>query len=139
MSLVNIDAGSIVKSVGDLIDDLITSDEERLEYKLKEKEIDQKVTLAQIEVNKEEAKSSNFLTNSWRPMIGHIGWMSLSYKFILYPLIIWIWVLLQSQDLIDKSINPPPVIDASELYPIILGMLGLGGYRSLEKIKKVTK
>jgi len=134
MSLVSVDAGSIVSSVGNIIDDVFTSEEEKLEYKLKEKKIENEINLAQIEVNKEEAKVKTL----WRPMIGYVGAMALFYKFIGYPLLVWIWYLLQAYDLIEKTLPVPPIIDASELYPIILGMLGFGGYRTFEKTKKIN-
>ena len=52
----------------------------------------------------------------------------MAYNFVLYPLLTWAW-LLSGMSLEDM----PPLADTSELYPIILGMLGIGGMRSYDK------
>lgn len=137
--LLSLDFGSIISGVGGIIDDLHTSDEEKLKAVLQEKAMDVELARGQIETNTAEAGHKNLLVAGWRPALGWIGAAALGYKFILHPLITWGWVLFQGQGWVPMDLAPPPSVDAGELYPIIFGMLGLGGMRSLEKIKKVAK
>ena len=84
----------------------------------------QEQALAQIELNKQEAKG-NWFQSSWRPAIGHVCWIGLAYNVIVQPLIS-IWV------------ETPPV-NSDLLYPVMLGMLGMSGIRGFEKVKGVAK
>jgi len=135
----NLDFGGIIKGVGGIIDDLHTSDEEKLKASLQEKAMDVELAKGQIDVNKTEAAHRNMFIAGWRPALGWCGALAIGYKFLLYPLIVWAWVFLQGQGWVPMDLSAPPSVDAGELYPIIMGMLGLGGMRSLEKIKRVTK
>jgi len=133
--------GDVVKSVGDTLDNLFTSDEERMEaerelirakrsFDYKESKLIAEQNIAQMEVNKADAKSGNFFQAGWRPAIGWVGAFALAYQFILYPLLVWA-LAVSSLD-----IKPPPLIDANALYPIITGMLGIAGMRSFDKLKR---
>jgi Holin of 3TMs, for gene-transfer release len=129
--------GDLVKAVGDTVDNLFTSDEERLELKnqqmkaerefnLKERQILADQNIAQTKINIEEAKSGSFFVAGWRPAIGWVGALALFYQFILYPLLLW----LPNVD------NPPAPLDYTMLYSLITGMLGIAGMRSFDKFKK---
>ena len=76
--------------------------------------------LAQIEVNKAEAASRNFFVSGWRPFIGWTCGFALLYNVIFSPLLEGLGYQM-------------PVVDPSLLYPVLLGMLGLGGMRSFDK------
>lgn len=128
--------GDVIKAVGDTLDNLVTSDEERLEKQLEltkaERDFEYKYAklladqnIAQTEINKEEARSGNMFVAGWRPAIGWIGAIALFYQFILYPLLLWIPM--------DKH---PPQMEAGVLYTIITGMLGIAGMRSFDKLQK---
>lgn len=82
-------------------------------------------TLAQgqNEVNKIEAASSSLFVAGWRPAVGWICAGSLGFKFIAAPLL----VMFTTAQL--------PDIGANELIPLLLGMLGLGGLRTIEKVR----
>lgn len=79
--------GSVIESVGKVADDLITTDKERMEMALREKEIDQRTDLAQIGVNNTEAAHTSVFVAGWRPAIGWVGAAAMTYQFILYPLL----------------------------------------------------
>ena len=129
--------GDVVKSVGDTLDNLFTSDEERLEA---EQEIMKarrnfdylgnklvaEQNIGQMEVNKQEAKG-NWFQSGWRPAIGWIGAITLAYQFIVYPLLLWT---------LDDASKAPPQMDSSMMFTIITGMLGIAGMRSFDKLKK---
>jgi hypothetical protein len=97
-----------------------------------EAQLVQQVT-AQIEVDKEEAKSSSLFVAGWRPFIGWICGFVLAYNFIVAPLCTWAQALYNPGHPI-----PFPVLDYASLYPILLGMLGLGGLHAYERVQGVT-
>jgi len=137
--LFNLDIGGIINGVRGIVDDVHTSDEERMKASLQEKAMDVSLMQGQIQTNIAEASSQGWFKGGWRPAIGWVGAAALGYKFLLHPLVVWGWYLLQGFDLLDPSLNPPPIIDASELYPIVIGMLGFGGMRSFEKLRGKAK
>jgi hypothetical protein len=143
MNLLNI--GSIIESVGKVAGDLITTDKERLEMDLEnrkldleEKKLDQAGDMAQISVNKEEAKNSSVFVSGWRPAVGWIGATALAYQFLLYPLLGWAWKWGQATGLIPPELSPPPLLDAEQLWVMLSGILGIAGMRSYEKSKGVA-
>ena len=83
----------------------------------------QELALAQIKLNTEEAKG-NWFQSSWRPLVGWICAVSLGINFMVSPICA------------GFGINIPQA-DMSVMMPLLLGMLGIGGLRSLDKIKKV--
>ncbi len=135
MNLVGV--GSIVKTVGDILDDLVTTDKERLELELKRFEIEAELIEKVHEINIEEARHPSIFVAGWRPAIGWIGAIALGYQFVVYPLLLWLWQILQGYGIIAKNISPPPVFEAEVLWTIIAGMLGIAGLRTYDKIKRV--
>ena len=90
------------------------------------------VIKAQIEVNKEEAKHRSLFVSGWRPAVGWTCTLSLLSNFILIPMTNFILALADS----DIAI---PLIDVSTMMPVLMGMLGLGTMRTVEKINKVER
>lgn len=85
--------------------------------------------MAQIEVNKAEAASASLFKGGWRPAVGWVCALALFYHFILQP------SLLFAVAVAGVAIPALPQFDMASLMPILLGMLGLGGLRTVEKIK----
>ena len=90
------------------------------------------IATAQIEVNKEEAKSRSWWIAGWRPACGWICTLAMGYHFIIQPLLIFFLAIFG----LKMDI---PSFDMDTLMTVLLGMLGLGGLRSFEKHKKLTK
>lgn len=91
------------------------------------------VTLAsgQIEINKIEAASPNPFASSWRPLTGYACVAGLIYSFLLQPLF---------SPVTEAWLGYPlGRIDVGELMILLGGMLGLGGMRTFEKVKGVTR
>ena len=87
--------------------------------------------LAQIELNKVEAVHTNVFVSGWRPFVGWVTGVALSYHFILAPLVQFSFALAGTeQDL--------PEFNFSQLSTILMGLLGLGGLRTFEKMKGVA-
>ena len=91
------------------------------------------VALAQIEVNKEEAKSDNIFKSGWRPFIGWVCGIAFAYHFVGQPVIIFVLAYL--------GFPAPylPDFDMISLMTVLGGLLGLGGLRTFEKYKGVSK
>lgn len=83
----------------------------------------QELALAQIGVNREEAKG-NWFQSSWRPATGWVCVLGLLTNFLVSPILAGFGVTI-------------PQADASVMMPLLLGLLGLAGARSFDKIKKV--
>ena len=87
---------------------------------------------AQIEVNKEEAKSSSMFVAGWRPAVGWICATGMGFNFICVPLGGFVCAVSG----VDISFAP---LDLSQMMPVLMGMLGLGAMRSFEKTKGVAR
>jgi hypothetical protein len=131
--------GTIIESVGKVASDLVTTDKERLELALREKEIDQRTDLAQIDVNRVEAQHTSVFVSGWRPAVGWVGVAALAYQFLIYPLMQWGWVYLQGTGWVPAELKPPPLLDADQLWVILSGILGIAGMRTYEKRQGVAR
>ena len=96
------------------------------------KEIDNdfQLTLEQIKVNAIEAASPNMFVSGGRPAAMWVCVGGLAYTFILQPLLAW--------GALIAEVPVPPVIDTSMLLQLLIGMLGLAGWRSFDKSKNVA-
>ncbi len=92
----------------------------------------QKLDLAQIGVNKEEAKHSSLFVSGWRPFIGWSCGIAITYHAMIQPIL---EVILRAFGLDFKF----PEFDLAMLYPVLMGMLGLSASRSFEKSKGVAR
>ena len=88
--------------------------------------------LAQIELNKAEAQHASIFVAGWRPCVGWICAIALGYHFILSPILATILTL-------SGYTITLPEFEFGQLSTILMGMLGLGGLRTFEKMKGVTK
>ena len=118
--------GGLVDSVGKIVDELHTSDEEKAQAKIKLKQLENDLQTKQMEINKVEAGHKSIFVAGWRPATGWLIVGILFYSYILQPFII------MTLKILGKDIEIPN-LNTSEVMPIILGMLGLGFSRSYEK------
>ena len=93
----------------------------------------QEALLAQLEINKAEAASGSLFKGGWRPFVGWTCGIAFAYHFVLQPFLIFVFAYI--------GIEPPdlPEFDVGTLLPVLGGMLGIGGLRSYEKTKGLTK
>ncbi len=92
----------------------------------------QELAKGQLEINKAEAQSRNIFVAGWRPFIGWTCGVAMAYNYVIHP--IMIFVLAQLDYLVAL-----PALDLGEMMPVLMGMLGLGGLRSFEKYKGISK
>jgi hypothetical protein len=82
----------------------------------------------QLEINKEEAKSTNWFVAAWRPFIGWTCGTALAYVAVIEPIARFISLTMGYKGLF-------PVIDTTITMQVLLGLLGLGTLRTFEKVK----
>lgn len=85
----------------------------------------------QTDVNAVEAASSSIFVSGWRPFIGWVCGAALAYQYVGAPLLMWIASSLQI------TLAQPPKLDDT-LWQLCFCMLGLGGFRTYEKVKGVA-
>jgi len=124
--------GDTIKAVGNVIDDMHFSGEEKEKLKLQMKEIDAKLQEKQLDINKAEASHRSIFVSGWRPFLGWVSGLSIGYVYLFQPILDMILQMFQVQ--VDWV-----ALDLGQLMPLVLGMLGLGGLRSFEKAKGLTK
>lgn len=91
---------------------------------IKGKEIDpQKLIELQAEINKVEAQHRTIFVAGWRPFIGWVCGFALAYNFVLRDLLVWYF----------GEASAPPALQMEHLITVLVGMLGLGGLRSIDK------
>lgn len=94
-----------------------------------------KLVMGQLQINAAEATHKSIFVAGWRPFIGWVGGAAMAYQFVVYPMLIWLWVILQAKGVIPDKLDPPPVLETGALFSIVTGMLGVGGMRSFDKLK----
>ena len=124
--------GGALKTISKVIDDLHTSDEEKLDKKILMQRIQQKLAEKQLDVNAKEAGHRSIFVSGWRPFIGWCGGFALAFEFILSPGIEW-YSKFAGLNLLAPEIQTGPLL------AIVTSMLGVAGLRSFEKSKGLTK
>ena len=138
--------GAIIGGVTDLIGDMHTSDKEKLDAEielrklgLESERIEASLVSGQIDVNKEEAKHASVFVAGGRPAILWVGAVSLAWTYVAHPIMTWLWALMQGAGWLSASMPPPPIMDIEALMVLVGGVLGLGGFRSFEKVRGVAR
>lgn len=90
-----------------------------------------KQVIAQLEINAREATHPSVFVAGWRPFFGWAGGFGFLYATIAQPLLAWGAAV--------KGWPAPPSLNLDLLWVVITGMLGIGGLRTFEKAKGVTK
>ena len=93
----------------------------------------QELAKGQLEINKMEAQHRSLFVAGWRPFLGWGLSFAMVWHFVLAPLITFICAFS------GVEIPDLPYFDMESLMTVLLGMLGLGGLRSFEKSKGLTK
>jgi len=117
-------AGKLIDPVASLLSEFITDKDElnRITAELSTLASRQvhELLMGQIEINKIEASSEKWWKAGWRPFVGWMCGMAMAFNYMVVP-ILGIWV------------TDIPVLDITTMFPVLMGMLGLGGLRTVEK------
>lgn len=134
-----LDLGALANIGGKIIDRVWPDPVERDAAKLKLFELQQSGELAamaaetelakgQIEVNKIEAGSDSMFKSGWRPAVGWVCVSGLAYQLVVQPLLSW-----STNNLFSWA--AAPTLELETLMTLLFGMLGLGAFRTVEKVK----
>lgn len=85
----------------------------------------------QLAINKEEAANTNVFVSGWRPFIGWVCGSGFAIQFVIGPVAEWGSALY-------GNLIKFPQMDVGTMMPLLIGMLGLSGFRSVEKINGVA-
>ena len=124
---------SAVNAVGNVLDDLFTSPEEKAQANAVLEKLRQQPDKLQVELNKVEAGHRSAFVAGWRPFIGWVCGFGFAYHYILQPFLVFA-ILAFGYDLPEL-----PVFDMNALQTVMMGMLGLGTLRTFEKMQGKAK
>lgn len=85
------------------------------------------VIQGQFDANRAEAASPSVFVAGWRPFVGWVCGCGFAVQVIIGPLAQWLASLAGHPVVF-------PALDTAQMMPILLGMLGLGGLRTYEKV-----
>jgi roadblock/LC7 domain-containing protein len=85
----------------------------------------------QLDTNRAEATSPSMFVAGWRPMVGYVCASGFAVQFVIGPLGQWVSALAGHPVAF-------PSLDMGTLMPLLLGMLGLGGMRTYEKVSGIN-
>jgi hypothetical protein len=135
--------GGIVKTVGDVIDDLHTSDQERAAAELDAKKEDNKLLLGQQEINKAEAQHASVFVAGWRPYIGWVCGTALAAVYIPKALVmtgLWVYAAIVVVAGWNGAGFPPqlppfPDLGIADLMALTTTLLGMAVLRTKETLE----
>jgi hypothetical protein len=122
----------LIKPVSEILDKFVADKDLKLKLQHELSQELHKANIAQLEVNKVEAAHRNVFVAGWRPFTGWVCASALAYHFIVEPIVVF------SLALYDVQLTLPQ-FDMGSLLTVLMGMLGLGGLRTFEKSKGLTK
>lgn len=128
-----------ISSISNLANTLITKiwpdpkDQASAEALLIKTQMDAALAQAQqqIDINKIEAGSTNIFVSGWRPFVGWACGVAFAGHFIIMPTLNWLVQLFG-----HAPITIP--FDMDTLSTVLMGLLGLGAMRSVEKVAGVA-
>jgi hypothetical protein len=118
-----------------VLDKVLPDPKQKAEALLKLEELRQSgdlaVIAAQTDVNKIEAANPNLFVSAWRPSVGWVCSAALAFQLVIGPMIVW------GTELAGHPVHPP-IMQTELLTTLLVGMLGLGGMRTVEKLNGVA-
>ena len=123
--------GEIATAVGGIVDkflpDKTQAEKDELTRELAQLQFQQAVIQSQTDTNKAEASNQSVFVAGWRPGLGWVYVAACSWNWLLLP------VAKLAATLAGHPLDLAPA-DLTEMLPILMGMLGLGGLRTIEKL-----
>jgi hypothetical protein len=102
------------------------------EGEFKELDLEFKAAAGQAAINLKEAENLSVFVSGWRPAVGWVCVSAYAFNYLALPILNWVslWI--------DKAAPAIVALETGELTTLLFGMLGIGGLRTFEKIKKVA-
>ena len=128
---------STIKAVGNIVDELYTSEEEKAAAKLAIKKVEAELKKRQMDINLADAQSkaggiSGAIQRIWRPLIGFGCALAIMFEYVLKPFLMFFLATFHIETL------PLREMDMGTLMPLVMALLGMGAIRSYEKVKGVN-
>lgn len=118
--------------IGSVLDKFVEDKDLKMQLEHEIKTEIHSANLAQIDVNKQEAKHRSIFVAGWRPAIGWVAAAGFGYTFIAQPFLQWVMIMQGVE-------TPLPEINTDILFELVLAMLGMAGLRSFDKLNGVTR
>ena len=130
--------GKTIQAVGNIIDELHTSEEERQTLKLKFAVIEAKLKEKQLSINLADAQStaggiSGAIQRIWRPLIGFSCALAIFWEYVLKQFLLFLIATF------NWDTKPLPELDMGTLMPLVMALLGMGALRTYEKSKGINR
>ena len=123
--LTSLISGGVVetaKGVADVVDKFVETEDEKTAFKTVMARMAQQPGLAQVELNKIGATHRSIFVAGWRPAVGWVCAVGLAFAFLVNPILQWT---------IGES---GPELPLDIMMELVIGMLGLAGLRTAEKL-----
>ena len=128
--------GSLIGPVTGLLDKFIEDKDKKnaiaFELSTMAEKHAQELAKAQLAVNKQEAAHKSLFVAGWRPAVGWVCVLGMASNFLVIPMANFALALAGSSIVI-------PILELSAMMPVLMGMLGLGAMRTVEKAKGVQR
>ena len=127
--------GPLLQLGGDILNRVIPDKTERARAEAEllkmaaEGELQQ--TVAQLEINAKEAMHPSVWVAGWRPFFGWAGGVGFLWSTIGQPVLTWYGSA--------RGWPAPPEVNMDLLWAVVTGLLGIGGLRTVEKVRRVTR
>jgi hypothetical protein len=112
-----------IEAIGNIIDSVFTSDEEKAHGDLLKQRLALKPALMQAEINKVQAGHRSIFVAGARPFLMWVCGMGFLFAFVINPVLQWLAPELGS-----------PELPLDAMLELTLAMLGLAGLRTVEKL-----
>ena len=117
-----------IQAVGDVLDNLFTSDEETMTLEVAKQKLAQQPALAQAAIMKVQAQHRSTFVAGARPFLMWVCGLGFLFAFVVNPVLQWLWPDVGA-----------PALPLDAMTELTLAMLGLAGLRTVEKVKNVSK
>ena len=117
-----------IEAVGNVLDALFTSDDERLDKEIIKQRLSQQPALAQAEITKVQAQHRSVFVSGARPFLMWVCGLGFLFSFVINPILEWLMPEVGA-----------PVLPLEVMMELTLAMLGLAGLRTVEKLQGKTK
>ena len=119
---------SAAEGVAGIVDRFVETEDEKRAAEIIKGRMMMQPSMVQTELNKIEAAHRSVFVAGWRPFIGWVCGLALLYNFVARDLLAWL--ILNT----GLEASMPPDLAMEELMTVLLGMLGLGVFRTAEKM-----
>ena len=130
-------AGGAIQAVTKVIDEIHTSDEERLNARNTIMKIEAELKKRQMDINLADSQSkaggvSGMIQRIWRPLIGFSCALAIFWEYVLKQFLMFFLATFKVETM------PLPELDMGTLMPLVMALLGMGALRTYEKQKGIN-